>query len=175
MMRALYLQWQRLKHEIAKFGVVGGLGYILDLGISNVAHAGMGLGWYIAKILSGVIAGLFTYVGNRFWSFRHRARTGARREFPMFSLLSGIGIGINEAILAFADHVLGLHGFIAFNLFGNVIGVGVATVFRFWAYKRFVFLHPEHPRAVSAAAAAATAPAPAQRAHTRPKAGSHAA
>jgi hypothetical protein len=30
-------------------------------------------------------------------------------------------------------------------VFGNVIGTGLGTVFRFWAYKKWVFLHPDHP------------------------------
>ena len=27
--------------------------------------------------------------------------------------------------------------------FVNIVTIGLGTIFRFWAYKRFVFLHPD--------------------------------
>lgn len=136
-------------HEVAKFGAVGGVCYLIDFAIFNVCHAGLHTGPLTAKTISTVIAGTCAYLGNRHWSFTHRAQTGVRREYSLFIALNAIGLGIALACLGFTKYVLGMDGTLAVNISGNVIGTGLGTVFRFWAYKRYVFLHPEHPKAVT--------------------------
>ncbi|WP_242424587.1 GtrA family protein, partial [Frankia sp. EI5c] len=105
-----------------------------------------GMGPLSAKTVSTVIAATCAYIGNRHWSFNHRARTGVRREYTLFVVLNAIGLLIALACLGFARYVLHLEGVVAFNLFGNVLGTGLGTVFRFWTYKKYVFLHPDHPK-----------------------------
>jgi putative flippase GtrA len=41
--------------------------------------------------------------------------------------------------MALSRYALGLDGVVADNVSGNIIGVGLALVFRFWAYRRWVF------------------------------------
>ena len=131
-----------LLSEFAKFGVVGAVCTVIDFGLFNVFHFGAGLDPLVAKTLSVVIAVTVSYFGNRYWSFRHRARTGFSREYTLFFVLNGIGLGMALACLAFTKYVLGLTGPLALNLAGNVIGMGAATLFRFWSYRRWVFLAP---------------------------------
>jgi putative flippase GtrA len=142
-------------HEVAKFGTVGGLCYIIDVVVFNVCHGVLHTGPLTAKTISTIIAGTCAYVGNRHWSFTHRARTGVRREYSLFIVLNAIGLGIALACLGFSKYVLGMDSTLAVNISGNVVGTGFATIFRFWAYKRFVFLHPEHPKVTGGAAAEA--------------------
>ncbi len=35
--------------------------------------------------------------------------------------------------------------------FVNLVTIGLGTIFRFWAYKRFVFLHPDRVHSVAEA------------------------
>ncbi len=139
---------QVLIHEMGKFGLVGGVCYAIDFLVSNLCHTLLGMGPLSAKTVSTVIAATFSYIGNRQWSFNHRARTGLRREYTLFVILNTVGLLIALGCLGFARYVLDLRGVLAFNLFGNVIGTGLGTVFRFWAYKKWVFLHPDDPKAV---------------------------
>lgn len=135
-------------HELAKFGIVGAVCYAIDFAVSNLCHVLLGMGPLSAKTVSTVIAATCAYIGNRHWSFTHRARTGLRREYSLFVVLNAIGLLIALACLGFARYVLGLQGVLAFNIAGNIIGTGLGTVFRFWAYKRWVFLRPDHPKAL---------------------------
>ncbi|MCK9902714.1 polysaccharide synthesis protein GtrA [Parafrankia colletiae] len=137
---------QVLIHEVGKFGVVGAICYAIDFAVSNLCHTLLGMGPLSAKTVSTVIAATCAYVGNRQWSFNHRARTGIRREYTLFVILNAIGLVIALACLGFAKYVLHLEGVLAFNLFGNVLGTGLGTIFRFWTYKKYVFLHPDHPK-----------------------------
>lgn len=141
-------RWNVLIHEMAKFGIVGGVCYGIDVAVSNLCHLQLDMGPISAKVVSTIVAATCAYLGNRHWSFNHRARTGLRREYSLFIVLNAIGLGITLACLGFAYYVLGLKSALAFNLAGNVVGTGLGTVFRFWAYKRYVFLHPDHPKAV---------------------------
>jgi putative flippase GtrA len=163
LVRGLYLRWQHLVHELAKFGIVGAIAYVIDVGMFNVFHTLAGLGPLTSKTLSTIIAATFAYLGNRHWSFRHRARTGMRREYSLYVVLNAVGLAIALVCLGFARYVLGLESLFALNIAANVIGTGLGTVFRFWAYKRYVFLHPEHPRVVNGSSPRARALVPAER------------
>ena len=145
--RTFYVRWQTLVHEIAKFGIVGAFCYVIDVGLFNVFHFGWGWGPITSKTLSTIIAATVNYFANRHWSFQHRARSGTRREYSLFIVLNFIGLGIALAFLGFGHYVLKQTSPLATNVWGNVVGTGMATFFRFWAYKRFVFLHPDHPKA----------------------------
>lgn len=135
----LYRRFQHLIHEIAKFGIVGAMCAVVDIGLSNVLHIGLGVGPLTSKLASTVVAATFAYVGNRYWSFRHRGRSSVRREYALFFLLNAVGLGITEACIGFSEYVLGLHSALAFNVSGNLVGLGLGTVFRFVTYRRFVF------------------------------------
>jgi putative flippase GtrA len=141
-------RWKVLAKEVGKFGAVGGVCYVIDVVISNLCHTALGLGVLEAKTISTVVAATCAYFGNRHWSFTHRARTGVRREYALFIVLNTIGLLIALACLGFSRYVLGLDSTLAFNISGNIVGTGFGTVFRFWAYKRWVFLHPDDPKAV---------------------------
>jgi putative flippase GtrA len=95
-----------------------------------------------AKVVSTVVAATVAYVLNRAWSFRHRQRSSVRREYALFFLLNGVGLAIALGCLAFSHYVLGLDSRLADNVAGNVVGIGLGTLFRFWSYRRFVWLAP---------------------------------
>lgn len=143
-----------LVHEIAKFGIVGAVNYLIDVGLFNLLILGpLGNKPITAKALSTVVAATSSYFMNRHWTWRHRARTGLHREYTLFLLLSAIALGITLASLAFGEYVLNQDSLLARNIWGNVVGVGVAMVFRFWSFKRWVFLADDPTREEDAAEA----------------------
>jgi putative flippase GtrA len=138
----------KLLHEVAKFGVVGLAAFVVDVGVFNLlryhSHAARLYDKPItAKIISTILATLVAYLGNRFWTFRQRDRVGYAREYLMFFLLNAVGLGISIACLTLSHYVLNLRSPLADNISANVIGLGLGTIFRFWAYRRWVF--PEMP------------------------------
>ena len=48
-------------------------------------------------------------------------------------------IGTRFRCLIVSNDALGLAGPVADNISGNVIGMGLATAFRFWTFRRYVF------------------------------------
>jgi len=135
--------------EAGKFGAIGAIGYLIDVTIFNALRFTWGDGVLsdrplTAKVVSTVVATTWTYVGNRYWTYRHRQRTGFQREYLLFFGLSGVGMAIALGCLGFSHYVLGLDNPIADNISANVVGLVLGTVFRFWSYRKWVFLeHPE--------------------------------
>jgi len=94
-----------------------------------------------ASILSGALSILVAYFGNRHWTWRDRKWTGARREIALFFIINIIWLSFNVICLASSRYILGFDSILADNISSNVIGVGIGTVFRFWAYRTHVFKH----------------------------------
>jgi putative flippase GtrA len=140
---ALRQRFDVVAREAAKFGVVGAACYVIDVGVYNALHLGLGVGPLSSKVVSTVIAATAAFVGNRHWSFRHRERTRAvHREYLVFFGLNAVGLALALLCLGFGYYVLGERSALASNLWGNVVGTGFGTLFRFWSYRRFVWMHP---------------------------------
>lgn len=154
--RSLASLVDRARHlgpEAITFGIVGLTGVGVQIVAFNVLrYAGpQNVGVLEAKpitaqVLAIGLATVVTYLGNRHVTYRHRARGPVRRELPVFVLLNGIAIAIGAACLGFSHYLLGLTSPLADNLSGNVIGLGLGTLFRFWSYRRFVFTGQARPR-----------------------------
>jgi putative flippase GtrA len=140
--RGLYERFRQIIHEFAKFGVIGVVGLLItNIGYA-LLHSKFGMGPVSATTVATIVATAVTYVGNRYWSFKHRERTSVPRESIIFFVLNGIGLGIQDAVVAFNYYILGnsnnkLAEFLALNA-----GIALATVFRFWSYRRFVWASP---------------------------------
>ena len=132
-------------HELAKFGMVGMVGMVVDIGGSNLLVLGPLSGKPLtASGLSMIAATFVTYFGNRHWTWKDRDRRSVRREYTLFFALNAIALGIGTALMAFTTYVLGLDSHLWFNI-AKILGIGLGTLFRFWSYRRFVFTKGEHP------------------------------
>src|SRR4051794_38409789 len=135
-------------HELAKFGTVGALCFLVDIGLFNfVLHVTNKP--LTSKIVSTVVAATIAFVLNRAWSFRHRQRSSVRREYALFFILNAIGLAIAVSSLPLSPYVRGLESRLADNISANGFGLVLGTPFRFWSYRRYVWAAPE---AVEAAA-----------------------
>jgi len=92
--------------ELAKFGVVGLIGSVVDLGGAAYLHGDVGVGPMVSKGLSLCAATVITYLGSRFWTFRHRVNQALLREGLLFVALNVVGLAIAEGKLTLDDPVL---------------------------------------------------------------------
>jgi putative flippase GtrA len=145
----LYRRFAHLVRELAKFGSVGAIAFVITMAVSNALHSGVGMGPLTSNGIATVIATTFAYVANRYWTFRHRDRTGLGREYVLFFALNGVGLVITQLVIGFTVYVLGLTGPLPFNA-ALIAGTGVATLFRFWSYKKWVFLPVQAPQVAPA-------------------------
>ncbi|MEV4438314.1 GtrA family protein [Streptomyces sp. NPDC049577] len=137
--RTVRSRLERLVREIAKFGAVGAIGFVVNFIVFNLCRHGLHLAVVRSGVLATVVAIATNYVGNRYWTYRDSDRTRRSRELPLFLLFSGVGLVIENGILGLSHYGLGLTSPLADNIAKNVIGLGLGTVFRFWSYRTWVF------------------------------------
>lgn len=141
-MRAWYRRWQSLIGEVWRFGLVGGTNVLINFLVFNALLATLFQGSELkANVVATVFATTTSYLMNRAWTFRHRKTSRMRREYLLFFLFNGIGLGIELAVLGLVKYGLGLTALWAINL-AKLAGLGLGTVFRFWTYRTFVFANP---------------------------------
>lgn len=138
----LYRRFRHVINEGAKFLIVGGVGIAVTNLVFILLHGPLGLGPLTSVTIATVVATVVTFLGNRHWSFRHREGAGTAKEGLTFLILNGVGLLIQYAVLGFSNYALGfttkLENVIALNL-----GIGIGTLFRFWSYRKWVWVPPE--------------------------------
>lgn len=138
-----------VKHrELLKFAIVGGTTFVID----NVI-------WYFlkltvleskpttAKAIAIIVAMICSYILNREWSFRMRGGRERAHEATLFFLISGIALAINLIPLLASRYLFGLQvpevsrfvQEIADFASASILGMLLAMVFRFWAFRKWVF------------------------------------
>ena len=140
----------RLVRELAKFGAVGGAGLLVNLGVFNLVRHTTELQVVRASVVATVVAIVFNYLGFRYFAYRDRDKSGRTRELSLFLLFSVVGLVIENGILYVATYGFGWDSPLQNNVF-KFLGIGIATLFRFWSYRTWVF------RALPAAGAVADA------------------
>lgn len=134
--------------ELAKFLVVGGTAWIVDVGLFTLlSHTILDGKPLTAKAISILVSTVVSYILNREWSFSSRGGRERHHEAALFFLVNGLGLGINLIPLALSRYVFGFQlphhpqWVVTFADFvsANLIGTLLAMVFRYWAYRRYVF------------------------------------
>ncbi len=99
---------KKLIAQLLKFGLVGGLSFLIDFVITMIVSAicrGVGTSVETAAAVGGLFGFCISLVFNYFMSmkfvFERRDDMDRKKEFAIFAFLSVIGLGINELILYF--------------------------------------------------------------------------
>ncbi|MFG1952224.1 GtrA family protein [Micromonospora sp. NPDC048830] len=139
LVRLLPERWQKFLHEALKFGVVGGINTVINYAVFNaLALTVFENGQLKATVVATVVATITSYLMNRHWTYRDRPKSAMRREYALFFLFNATGLLIELGVLAAAKYGLGMTSLLALNV-AKTAGVLLATLFRFWSYRTFVF------------------------------------
>jgi putative flippase GtrA len=138
-----------IKHrELVKFALVGGTTFVVDTMVFAVLKTTVLAPKPVtAKIIAVLVATIVGYVLNREWSFRTRGGRERHHEAALYFAISGIGMMINAAPLWISRYVLDLQVPFVSRLTmeladftsAQIIGTLLAMLFRWWAFRRYVF------------------------------------
>ncbi|WP_052160777.1 GtrA family protein [Kocuria marina] len=133
--------WNLFVKELAKFGVVGAAAFGINAGLVWVLmHTEYFAESHIkAKVVATVVAIIFSWIANRLWTFRDKRQEDKRKELVQFLVANGIGMGIELGCLGVSYYVLGLTSATASFISGTIIGTILGTIFRYFAYRFWVF------------------------------------
>ena len=109
---------KKLINQILKFGVVGGIAFVIDYGILFLLAKVIGLNELISAAISFIISLTFNYFLSTKWVFEAKKQTP--KEVIIFALLSVVGLGINEVLIYLGTKKLGIDVMIV-KLFATAI------------------------------------------------------
>lgn len=123
----------------SKFGTVGIIAAFIDVILFNFLLGFMKYPPLESKMFSGLISTFFAWVGNRYWTFRAFRRSQRLTEVVEYFLVAAGGILISMGCLWISHYVLGYTSLVADNISGNIIGLILATAFRYFGNQYWVF------------------------------------
>lgn len=92
-----------------------------------------------AYVIAMAVGTIVSFAGNRWWVFDAADSDTIVAEFIRFALVNVGATAIPSLCLAFSRYVLDQSSVMADNISANVIGLLLATIARYWAYKLIVF------------------------------------
>ncbi|MGX1758755.1 GtrA family protein [Streptomyces lydicus] len=135
---ALRSRLEALVREVAKFGAVGGAGVVVNFLVFNLVRQLTEVPVVRASIIATVVATGTNYLGYRYFTYRDRDRQCRTKELTLFLLFSAVGLVIENGLLYVATYGFHWDSPLQSNVF-KFLGIGFATLFRFWSYRTWVF------------------------------------
>ena len=127
---------RRLVKELSAFGVVGGVCFLIDVGLFQLLYAHVGLGAVTSKFLATAVSMTVAYLGHRYWSFSHRSRPGLRQEYVRFTAINVSTLLLGLGVVAFVRYGLDQESALVLQA-ANVGSIALGTVIRFLSYRRW--------------------------------------
>ncbi|WP_078500698.1 GtrA family protein [Wenjunlia vitaminophila] len=138
-MRGLYERLRLIGNEVMKFGAVGAVGAVVNFVVFNLCLHRLDLQTVRSGVIATSVAICANYLGNRYWTYRTCDKSQQTREFSLFLLFSGIGLVIENGVLALSHYGFDFTSALSDNIAKYVVGLGLGTLFRFWSYRTWVF------------------------------------
>lgn len=133
-------------YQLARFILVGGLNFLIDMGVLNFLIFATGISTGIIqssfKASSFLIAVINSYVWNKYWIFKRDATENIYREFFQFLIISVIGFSINIGIDYIFVNMVSPFGGMALKTwaqFSAMVASALAMIWNFMGYKFIVF------------------------------------
>lgn len=109
-----------------RFGVVGAIGTAVNLGVLELLHGQLGLGFTRSSAIATEVAIIGNYLGNELWTFHHRKVSLRRLVQFNLTMLVGAAVQVGSATLLerFMPYLLA-------QALGIAIGSGLNFAFNF--------------------------------------------
>ena len=131
-------------YQLTKFLLVGGLNFLVDLGVLNflIALSGIATGFYADafKATSFLIAMAGSFLWNKFWTFGALSTSQVGRQFFEFFAVTLIGFFINVGTFAVLNSVIGAPSAVPAPTWASISAGGAAIAGLIWNFAGYKFL-----------------------------------
>ena len=135
-------QGMRCRHnwlQLLKFSLVGGSGYVINLGVFTVVISALGLHHLLAATIAFAVAVANNFWWNRHWTFAARAER-ARFQAPRFFAVSVVAFVVQAGLLHLLVASAGLP-----EVGAQAVSVAAATPLNFVGNKMWSFARGRLP------------------------------
>ncbi len=122
-------------HELAKiikYGLVGVLGLVVDMGVFYLMHKKMGINYVVSNITSSSLAVVHNFIMNSYFTFK--VTDDKLKRFVSFYLIALIGMAISTGLLALFIDVLKLDSMIS-----KLISILIVALIQYFFNKKLTF------------------------------------
>lgn len=125
---------KKLFSQLIKFGLVGGIAFLIDYGIMVFLTEVFKIPSLISAAISFTVSVIFNYIASVKWVFDvDKEKNSKTKELVVFILLSVVGLGINELIMWIMDKEFGIYYMIS-----KIVATIVVMCYNFITRKLFL-------------------------------------
>lgn len=122
----------KLFKQLFRFGVVGGLAFLIDAGLLYILTEFCHIHYLISSVISFTVSLAFNYILSIIWVFDVKKKQ-TYKEVILFVVLSVIGLGINQLVM-----FLGVDFLHIYYMLCKVISTIIVMVYNFITRKIFI-------------------------------------
>ncbi|WP_299008889.1 GtrA family protein [uncultured Shewanella sp.] len=97
-MRKIIKYVMNIHYEPVRFLLVGGSVFIIDMVIFIMLYQWEAMSTFKARLMAFLVATILTWMGNRYFTFRHRTQIDRGFQFTIALVISCFAAGINLAV-----------------------------------------------------------------------------
>lgn len=126
-------QIEDLLIQIFKFGIVGGVAFLIDFIFLYFFKEALKLDVLVANTLSFCISVIYNYIASTKWVFHVNKEKNAKKQFVIFILFSVLGLLLNNLIMWISIDLLAIY-----YLLSKIIATILVMIFNFITRKLFL-------------------------------------
>lgn len=123
----------RIFKQLLKFGVVGGIAFIMDYSVLFICTEFLGIYYLVSSLISFLISTIFNYIASIRWVFDVNQEKSKQKNFVLFLVFSVIGLGLNQIIMWFGVDILHVYYMLV-----KIGATAIVMVFNFITRKIFL-------------------------------------
>ncbi len=131
-------------YQVAKFVLVGGMNFLVDMGVLNmlifITGVSQGTEQSVFKATSFIVAVVNSYFWNKFWVFKRSSTETAGKEFFQFFVVSIVGFFINIGVDKVLVDVVGPLNNMRPETWAQLAATVSAVVALFWNFAGYKFI-----------------------------------
>lgn len=123
----------RIFKQLLKFGVVGGIAFIIDYSVLFICTEFIGIYYLVSSLISFLVSTIFNYIASIRWVFDVNQEKSKQKNFVLFLVFSVIGLGLNQIIMWFGVDILHVYYMLV-----KIGATAIVMVFNFITRKIFL-------------------------------------
>lgn len=126
-------KYEKLIKQILRFGIIGGLAFVIDYSILYVLTEFLSIHYLISSVISFTVSVIFNYIASIKWVFEVDQNRNKTKDFILFIIFSVCGLGINQIVMYLFVEKLNIYYMIS-----KLVATAIVMVWNFVTRKLFL-------------------------------------